>query len=299
MRTLSLLIFAVALLNHRRADAAPVRRMDAPALAEEPFELVGRVPVVRGSVNGSEPLNLILDTGATETVLTPAAARRLGIPTRYFSENQRKASLRSLSVGSAALNDISVFVFDPPQALPLRLDRGLDYHGILGQPFLSRFITTLDYGRGRVAFRALPAAAAGALPARMPVPAGAVRVGFDIQEGLIHVQGRINGKGPMTFIVDTGSAETLLLPSSARSFGVFAVNNDFAPAFVLFDAVTAGEAVARQIPGVIHAPPHERGYRMTYDGILGTTFLSRFVVTVNYAEHALFFQPATQRPGGQ
>lgn len=177
------------------------------------MDIIGRVLFVDALVNGQGPFNFILDTGASETVITPRVAQKLGVSSFPVSSRQRKGRVQSVSVGKATVEDLPVYVYDPPQALPLRLDKGpvtflLDtgsaevllwpgvaerlklttrvlpqyrrtalaqlarlglgqamvgnvpaivrpapakppanrYHGILGYPYLSKFVVTVDYG---------------------------------------------------------------------------------------------------------------------------------------------------------
>src|SRR2546422_1684859 len=113
--------------------------------AEIPFELEGRVIFVKGTINDRGPYTLILDTGATETILTPPTARALGIKAVPAGGHQAIAVAQSIAVGGVSVRNFPVFVFDPPEALSLRLDHGMNYHGILGHSFLSQFVVTIDY----------------------------------------------------------------------------------------------------------------------------------------------------------
>lgn len=114
------------------------------AAGEGPVRLDGGVVRVETEVNGRGPFMFILDTGATETLVTPRVAKDLGLEVRGPSATQKKAIVQVLAVGDAVVSNLEVFVFDPPQALSLRIDRGVNYHGILGATFLSRYEVRLD-----------------------------------------------------------------------------------------------------------------------------------------------------------
>lgn len=267
-----------------------------PALATEPicevpFDVAGRVILVKASVAGSAPMTFIVDTGATETILTPTAARRLGINWTSAGGDQGKALVKSVSVSNAVVNDLTVYILDPPQALPLRLDTGVDYAGLIGYTFLSRFVTTIDYGVSRIRF----ARASSARPARA---FGTNDVPFEIRGQMIHIAGKVNGRGPVTFMLDTGSAEVLLRPEVANRLGLKAIPLPHYPGIgmVNLQTVTLGNFSANNI----HAIVQERGVSPltggTYDGILGYPFLSQFSLTLDYANRFLSLTPTTRKP---
>jgi predicted aspartyl protease len=286
-------ILSAAIILSGRTHAAPL-----PATSEVPFELGGKVMFLKATINGKGPYRLILDTGATETVITPPVAKALGVRTTPVTAAQSKGVVPSLAVGGAAVTNFGVYVFDPPQAIALRLDAGLDYHGLLGYTFISRFLTTVDYGRNRVRFDALPSTA------KRPTQTGPITniVAFEIVEHLIRVPVRINGGGPFLFLLDTGAAEVLLFPPTARALNLPAPTPGApAPTFPELKSVTLGQTEVRQIRGVVDSQADPR-VSANFAGILGYPFLSRFAVTINYRDKILVLivanAPVAQgRPG--
>jgi predicted aspartyl protease len=258
-----------------------------------PFEMAGRVLFVRGSLNGQDSMLFIVDTGATETVITPPAARRAGLSGAAAAARQQVGTARSISVGPATVRDLPVFIFDPPQALSLRLDHGMDYSGILGHSFLSRFVTTIDYRQRRIRFQP-PGETA---PAH---PSGAQRVPFRVVDRQILAEGFINGKGPLRMLVDTGSAEMIVLPDVARRLGIRgeAFENQPGAMFAVAEKVAVGPAVSARVPLVIYTPAQEWGRRLDYDAIVGTTFLRNYRVRIDYGQRMLTLVPyEVARPG--
>ena len=97
------------------AGVPPASRAAEPVPCEYPVEIAGQVILVRTTVNGQGPFSFILDSGATETVVTPPAARRAGIAVGGGLAGM-------VAVGETAVTNLPVLVMDPPQALSLRLD---------------------------------------------------------------------------------------------------------------------------------------------------------------------------------
>ena len=89
-----------------------------------PAELAGRILLVNATVNGKGPLRMILDTGATETILTWGAAVRIGLVPINAGGVSAPTPVRTIGVGKAMLTSQIVVFMDPLPALTLRLDRG-------------------------------------------------------------------------------------------------------------------------------------------------------------------------------
>jgi predicted aspartyl protease len=248
-----------------------------------PAQIAGREVFVPVLVNGRGPYQFIVDTGATETIVTPSTAKDAGVATIPYPGVQKKGRVDRIAAGTAGLTNLNVFLFDPPQALSLRLDEGINYGGILGYTFLSRFETTIDYPRRTVRFRPLASAAS----------TNGFAVPFLLVDRLVHVRGRVNDSGPFTFLFDTGSAEVLLTPPAADRLKIQGTPLPSYPGARLatLGSVAVGGAMVPQIDAIIHRPPGERIAGTTYDGIVGYPFLSRHTVTIRYDKSLIFLEP--------
>jgi len=281
----------LALLAAGGLPAAPI---------EVPFELEAQMIVVKGSINGTDSHKLILDTGATATVIVPPVAKALGIRSTPAGGSQATGRLETLSLGGAVVRDLPIFIFDPPQAISLRLDHGLDYHGLVGYTFLSQFVTTIDYWKKTLVFtpydqfhRSPPSAPT----ADKPIP-------FHIVNRHIHVTGTLNGKGPATFLFDTGATETLLTLRTAKQLQLESQPMTHPPEarFARLDSLGIGEMKKENLTVVIYDPPHVKEYGINFDAILGHSFISQYKVTIDYRRKEMFLTPnpgetpATQTP---
>jgi predicted aspartyl protease len=102
------------------------------------------VPV---TINDRSTFLFLLDTGASSTILSSAAADRLGIPkggnmTMLTAGGYLPVSLRnleSLQVANARLSRVEIAVAEVPLMQKLHVD------GILGSDYLRRFKVTIDY----------------------------------------------------------------------------------------------------------------------------------------------------------
>jgi predicted aspartyl protease len=244
------------------------------------FDLEGRLVFLRADLGDSRPHRLILDTGATETLLTPPVAASLGLIRGSVPSGGTRARLPHLGFAGVVLRDVAVLVYDPPQALPLRIDQGIDYHGIVGSSVLSRYTVVLDYPAGTVALRT------GGRGAQEP--AGAIP--FDGRDGLVRVEGWIGVQGPFRLLIDTGAAESVFSRATARAAGLaLRPSGGTGPDRATAPVVRVGGVEVRDLPAIVDDLPSGRTVR-GWDGILGFGFLSRFRVTIAYPRSRLWLE---------
>lgn len=135
--------------QHRSSDAEPGAENHH---ALPPGEHA-RPIIVEALVNQSVAVPLLLDTGATYTILTKQTAQKLGItaldrlPTRRFltangSVLYPVTTVQSVRVGTAEARAVEVAI-DVEGHLPL---------GLLGMSFLRHFKVTMDHAQRQVTF---------------------------------------------------------------------------------------------------------------------------------------------------
>jgi len=259
---------------------------------EVPIEIAGRVILVKVKINDEGPLTFIVDTGATETVLTPRAAQKVGVLRSRIPTALNRKMVKSISVGNTEVRNLMVFLMDPPQALSLRLDKGIDYHGILGYTFLSRYLFTIDYKNKKLVLQPL-SGVRRQKAYRKPDKNGNHTVAFQVKDRLVYSEGEVNGRGPVKWLVDTGAAETLLTPVAAKALkikpGKLPGHDNVGLATL--DNVSLGSATVKKVPTIVHVIPQDKGKVIHYHGIIGYPFLSRFAVTFNYRDLVITLKP--------
>jgi clan AA aspartic protease (TIGR02281 family) len=101
--------------------------------------------------NGSVKIDMILDTGATFTVISWADLKALGYDPAVTPERQEiitangvievpKLKVDRIAVGNAEANQVEVICHDIPELAGIR--------GLLGLSFLKHFKTVIDYKQG-------------------------------------------------------------------------------------------------------------------------------------------------------
>ncbi len=137
--------------------AAPV----GPGRAEIPFQRAWPAPIVRVKLNG-EMVAMVVDPGATELLLDPAATRACHVTAvpgeRPVAWSGERAAARNAIVQNL---DLGGFVFENVPAAVTPLHRyslavnpgGPDIAGVIGLPVLERLGVTIDFRRQQLELR--------------------------------------------------------------------------------------------------------------------------------------------------
>jgi predicted aspartyl protease len=179
-------------------------------------------PIVTLSANGV-PVTLLLDTGAEWTILTPAAAKRVGAQTPRV-EFQRQ--IRGLA-GSLATNEVELRSFTAGEvAIPWRRVRVASLNmpsvfsgpldGVLGADTLSSFDVDLDLPHHRMVFYGKQSCPSAAPAWAEPYATIAARRSFSNH---LSFPAQLDGRPVDTFI-DTGAQVSLLSSRAALALGV-------------------------------------------------------------------------------
>jgi predicted aspartyl protease len=181
-----------------------------------------RTPVIGASVNG-HPLTLVLDTGGERSIITPAAAVRIGAqPPRVEFSRQlrglagklatREVELSSFLAGGVAIPLRRILV----APLPTRMGPESPIDGLLGADALRFFDIDLDLPHNRLVLYAKQACS-NAVPDWTGPYTPIDGVGFPGAHLVFPV--RLDGHRVLAFI-DTGAQRTMLSATTARALGV-------------------------------------------------------------------------------
>jgi clan AA aspartic protease (TIGR02281 family) len=133
----------------RREPEAP--KAVLPSKASIPIQKNGAIVIVNATLNGKTPARLIVDTGASYTMISTATAKELGItwdassPTVPFHTangliQAPLADLESIAVGGMEIRNLTAAIHD---ALP-----NTSVAGLLGLNFLTNFRMDIDTQKG-------------------------------------------------------------------------------------------------------------------------------------------------------
>lgn len=275
-------------------DCRPIRR------AEFVVHPLGNIPIVTVRINGAAA-EFLFDTGAERSIITAAAAARLGVDVHYEYARQMRslgtavsggdAWLRSFDPGGIALTNFRILV--GPVSLPSVEGKPID--GLLGADFLSDYEVDLDLAHRRIILYSPPHCAI-AVPAWSGTYA-TIKANRSLHDRLFFPV-RLD-EHTLAALIDTGAQLTTLDAESAAAVGVTAAMLAREPVTTLRGA--AAEAVRSwahrfaelQIDGELLRDQTIMVTRLGLQDanlVLGADFLRWQRVWLSYATHRIFLE---------
>ena len=246
------------------ACAAPAERASGPGSALPLRSYFRDLRTVQMRI-GADTLELLFDTGAGITALTPAAATRIGCTPRGRDIGHRmtgeavtfqRCDSVTLSWSGGASHLASIGVFDLAAVLPPELP-ALD--GIVGLDVFRGRRVVIDWPAHRIQVDAMPSPEAAELP---------VRVATGESGRALSVFVRSHGpRGDVWLLLDSGNLRGLLLAPSVLTDS-------------LLDSASPTEVWVRWDAARRHRLPFTRA-ELIVDGALGTDFLQRGPVALD------------------
>jgi hypothetical protein len=237
---------------------------------EIPFDFVDGYILVRASVN-AQPVTLVLDSGASASVLSVDTARRLQIP---LGEGQAVDGVDATSTAFAMAKTVPVANGLPLGVFELAIDlhnaeqlcsRHID--GLIGAGFFKGRVTQIDYAKH--VLRLLDAA-----------PAEGETLPLRAQNGIFCLPVSVNGSKPRWTRLDTGCNDALhwVVPRSTagaqRGVSIGFITNDNDETLV---TMKLGRLTLPHVATALHGSPIFPGEA----GLLGSEVLSQYRVTVD------------------
>jgi len=289
--------------------AAPVVWTGAHGKIELPFRYSRGHVWVNLSVNGAEPAEFVLDTGAFNTCLDRSYAATIGLR----GEGEYGAvgvggydtfgftPLRSLKWGGRngtgiELRDLRVGVIDLNGELS-SVEWGRTA-GLLGYDVLSRFTVDIDFDREVVTLYE-PSTYTHQGPGT-PIP-------MVLNGNIPTVEMTLNGKCKGTYIVDVGNASVLsvgaeqvmncrllTIPHKEVKHWVGGIGGAFEESVCRLDSLRLGPF--KFVEPVAGLTTHHQGSAgsLEVQGNIGTTVLERFRCTFDYAHGTLWLEPGAR-----
>jgi predicted aspartyl protease len=263
-----------------------------------PVEQAANVFFARVELNGHAPFWFTVDTGATLTVIDPATAGALGLPTSEAGE-RRDVGIGAETTMLRATRGVTIRVGGAEPFAPRRLfivpvstnaaALGHRVDGVLGTDFLSRYNAEFDFRRGRLVLHE-------GHPPVYPVGHAVAPMRVDANRPLVRAAITLPDETRVvaSLLVDTGSsarssfnspfvrAHRLTRFPSLGLTATLGINGVTTASVVRLHALDIGgtvidrpELALSSAASGMHADP-------TFDGILTTDLLGRFRVFVDY-----------------
>lgn len=264
-----------------------------------------RLPLISVRLNDKIDTALLVDTGASVSLLSQSTARRLGLPilpTEHDGKSLPPLTISRLNIGSLALSGVPFIVAPDVQVAALLGTAG---SGILGTDLLSRFAVFFDFPQRRLTLLDPGAFLPSDLQALDLADASVVSLRDTFKNGYPHwsVAVRLhNGRerSDESLVLDTGTVSTNISRRTARRLklrptqeGIKKLN--FQSSDVVNTATVTslelGDFLFDNVP--VDYPVSETS---AYTSLLGMDVLSSFRILIDFAGHKMYLAPATGLP---
>ena len=251
-----------------------------------PFRVIDDKVIVRASINGGDPIDMVVDSGAEQMVMTPPTARDAGIESisTTISAGVGDVGFRYLELGRVDSLRIGTFeVHNLPAIIKNPSLTGLPDERVRNSisPLALGLSARIDYRNNHLILaKSLPLE-----PADIELPMRVSRLAV--------VRGMVNGEQPKSFVVDTGGEVISISLATARGLeaspfrhiplNVYGTSGWDPQAYLLPGVNLAFNQIAYDNFSVVvlnlHRPSALLGFRI--GGIIGHSFLSNYVVSLD------------------
>lgn len=270
-----------------------------------PFKLTDPLPLIYVSINASEPLPFIIDTGGAEVILDRTMVEKVGAiqSGTIQSEgggtagNMGLGKIDSIKLGDITVHNVPIHIMNTEPFAEIYAG-SVPVKGVIGTCLLMHFLATIDYINGCLILRrktdSLPTVDAKVIPFWLT------------QTHYMVTYGTFNGNEPMLFFIDTGLAgKGFSVPeATAREEGIavdWSKSDKGVVAFgasetvdVMADRLTLGtgedEVVAHHINGLVFKKPLEVfGHRLGFwiGGLVSHQFFRPYALTLDFVQMKL------------
>jgi len=294
-----------------------------------PFELDDNHIYVRVSVNGSQPLSFILDTGASHNILSLRNAKSLGMglqlvgkvdggigsepPDVYLITDAVSYSLPGVALSGQSL--VAISLDETQECLNKAAEEGKDQDipsgqrakagtkrivdGILGKDFFSSFVVEIDYASRLINLYDPHSYKYTGRGKSFPLE-------MDPQHIFVRAQVKAQGRLPVTarLVVDTGSGTALsLMKQFAEAHKLLPPDEKLTPGAhcgmggSAKEVTLVGTLEALQLGGFKLSNPLTVFYQERVaqgDGLLGNQALQHFKAIFDYSRSQMILEPPRQ-----
>lgn len=285
-------------------------------VAKFPFDLHANLIVLKATLDDSDTLRFILDTGVSSTIVTdPKRALTLGVNyvrrVKIAGAGEGEALMANVSVGhtirigDVIANQQSLVVLDE-DVLQLSEFLGVPIHGIFGHDIFSNFVVTIDFENRMLTltepkkFKYKPS-----MGTQYPI---VLTQSKPYTDAIAMVR---NDKViPMRLVIDTGAGHALLLNAGdkepihlpdkiMRANLGRGLNGEINGNIGRVDKIRMGSVEMRDI---LASFPDSLSFSMKFtnddqkrQGSIGCELLRRFTVTLNYRDGYMILKPLKRR----
>jgi Aspartyl protease len=284
---------------------SPSERFSIGSAAREiKFELINHLVVVQASVNNSDPLWFIFDTGASNTVVDTKRAAALGlkasgkIVATGSAGKAEAARVRNVAIKFPGFEVTGLSVYTLPIDEAFSAHFGIPISGIIGNDIIGRVVVEIDYANQQLNFYDGASYESGA---------GGEPFTVTLQDGLPMIAAKFefaNRTFSGVFEIDTGSTGAmqintpfvrrhglLALVKRSRKENLGGVGGTAEAVATRLQSVTFGKFHLANAIGKLSLAKQGDYSSRRYDGLLGGQIFRRFKLIVDLRHRRIIFEP--------
>jgi tetratricopeptide (TPR) repeat protein len=275
--------------------------------AEIVFIKTDPLPVIRMSINGADPVNFLIDTGAGEVIIDNEYAKTLSLKT-FGAEKSlfgggkvssiEHSCIDSLKTDGLEINNLPVILLDL-KAIGTDLYGGtFRINGIIGTLFFYQFLTSLDYKNERIRFE-IPGEQTNSVLESLLKNNSFTEIPISMADDhYILAKGRLNHSDEMLFFVDSGlggcaftapastiKSYNLKLKKEKAGFGLGGGGKMKTIPFDI-DALSLGEITENNLSGLFGPFPSflENSFGFKISGLISHEFFRKHTVIFDFSK---------------
>jgi predicted aspartyl protease/Flp pilus assembly protein TadD len=318
---------------YRYLGNTKIHRMGGKEASTVKFDLLRYRPFVNVMINGKGPLRFVVDTGASLSVLSDAAAAKLGIKPVARGGRARAVGgsgsfpiiygvLDSMTIGDVRIDAIPVYIRTVHNSEDTPAAERAD--GYIGLSMLANYLVTLDYQKREMIldrrFEQATAAQTPAPDATQPTTPADANVIASVAAGTeVPIRSTSGGlasaetllprlERPLNFIVDTGATTTVISKAAVlrhqledmklkgetyRVIGAAGIEEG-AEALGLSNLTVSGLRKNNARALILDLAAVNETSGFEQHGILGGDYLSHFLVKIDLRRYSMKLTPQTK-----
>jgi len=297
----------IKLLRYAFANSSSPTLWEGDArVTEVPFRMHGNLMIVALRINGSEPLDFVLDTGAPYPfLLDDPAIRALDLPVvdeiPFGDFDAKVTRYIEIGIGDVRLTEMTAAIM-PTDLLPFAAPpKGVITHGILGYEVFRRFVADLDYQRQVITLYDPEIYDYSGVVAPIPLifddrkpyawfDATLPDRGTEAEATVVPVKLHVDTGKTGTLHLDTWSDERIHAPEVGVPIEQRGITGGTHGVLARLPRIQLGDVAARDVI-IEYRTADSRGQDKDRNGFLGNEVLRRYHIIFDYAGERMWIEP--------
>lgn len=293
-------------------DKTPYLVESSTDVTKVPFIQTDPLPIIKLSVNGSDPELFLIDTGGWELIISnefadKIGAKKLGEESAMFAGGMKapafQGAVDQVKIGDFVVKNVPVNINDSPKRVSAMFEKPIA--GVVGTCFLYHFVFTLDYPGKQLILQRINDRTREEMKKRVASGDEIVVPFWMAGDHIMVVWATVNGSRPVRLFVDTGlagggftGADWLVKEAGIelpeQSFEGMGGGGKVSVKPAVVKEITLGDIKETNVMGLFGAMPPDFGDRLGFQigGIISHGFFRPYSLTFDFTTMNLLLRKA-------